>query len=114
MILKLISLSDFCTAVFEATLPTTTSIIRGKIEEEQAQALAKRGKLASEGNMFHFLGSMMYKDGEFIRTGQSNKEGGSSLLKGRGCLRHLLQEGPPPRPVERHGTVRHCTLSMLC
>ena len=60
------SSSGFDTAVFDATLPTTTSIIRGETEEERAQALAKRGKLASAGNMFCFLGNMMYNSKELI------------------------------------------------
>ena len=59
-------LLDFDTAVFDATLPTTTSIIRGETEEERAEALAKTGKLASAGNMYRYLGSMMYNSKELL------------------------------------------------
>ena len=64
MLIKL--LLGFDTAVFDATLPTTTSIIRGETEEERAEALAKTGKLASAGNMYRYLGSMMYNSKELL------------------------------------------------
>ena len=66
LIPRLNILPGFDTAVFNATLPTTTSIIRGQTEEEQAEQLAKTGKVASAGNMYRYLGSMMYNSKELL------------------------------------------------
>ena len=62
------------TAVFDATLPTTTSIIRGQTEEERARELAKTGRVAAAGNMFRFLGSMMYNSAELLLARQIARE----------------------------------------
>lgn len=59
-VLSIKLLLDFDTALFDATLPTTSSIIRGETEEEWAEALTKTGKLALAGNMYRYCGSMMY------------------------------------------------------
>ena len=69
--------SGFCTAVFDTTVSTTTSIIRGTTEKERAQSLAKTGKLASVGNMYHYLGSMLYNGAELLlahKIARQNKE----------------------------------------
>ena len=50
----------------DATLPTTTSIIRGETTGERAQALAKTGRVASAGNVYQFLGLMMYNSAELL------------------------------------------------
>jgi len=67
-------LSGFDTAVFDATLPTTTSIIRVETEKEQAEAPSKTGKLASTGNMYRYLGSMMYNSAELLLTRKIARE----------------------------------------
>ena len=64
----------FCTTVFDATLPTTASIIRGETEEGRAQDLTKTGKLASAGNMFRYLGNMMYNSAELFLSRQIARE----------------------------------------
>ena len=56
----------FDTSVFDASLPTTSCIIRGQTVEERAEALAKSGKVASAGNVWRFLGSMMYNSEEML------------------------------------------------
>ena len=62
--------------MFDAILPTTTSIISGETTEERAQALAKTGRVASAGNVYRFLGSMMYNSAELLlarKIGHENK-----------------------------------------
>ena len=50
----------------DATLPTTTSIIRGETTGERAQALAKTGRVASADNVYQFLGLMMCNSAELL------------------------------------------------
>ena len=67
----------FDTAVFDATLPTTTSIIRGETAAERAEQLAKTGKVAVAGNIYRCLGSMMYNSEELLlarKIARKNKE----------------------------------------
>ena len=52
--------------MFNTILPTTTSIIRGETTEEQAQALAKTGRVVSADNVYRFLKSMMYNSAELL------------------------------------------------
>ena len=59
-------LLGFDTAMFDVTMATTTSIIRGKTEEERVEALSKTGKLALVGNMYRYLGLMMYNSAELL------------------------------------------------
>lgn len=67
-------LSGYDTTVFDATLPTTTAIIRGETVEERAQQLAKSGRTASAGGMFRFLGSMLYNGEELLRAREIQRE----------------------------------------
>ena len=45
----------FFVGAFDAELPTTTKIKQGDTLEEQAQSLAKTGKVSSAGNAFVLL-----------------------------------------------------------
>ena len=58
-------------------MPTTTSIVRGQTEKERARELAKTGRVASAGNMFRLLGSMMYDGPDLLlarKIARENKE----------------------------------------
>ena len=60
--------------MFDATLPTTTSIIRGETAEERAEHLAKTGKTASASNIYRYLGLMMYNSKELLRAREIARE----------------------------------------
>ena len=66
--------AGFDTGVFDAVLPTTTCIIRGKTVEERARALAKTGKTAQAGGMFRYLGNMIYNGEELLRAREIQRE----------------------------------------
>ena len=57
----------FFVGAFDAELPTTTNIEQGDTIEEQAQTLAKTGKVSSVGNDFCALGSMLYNGEAILR-----------------------------------------------
>ena len=81
---KLISVHlslGFDTAVFDATLPTTTAIIRGQTGEERSQALAKSGKTASAGNMWRYLGHLIYNSEDMLRAREIAREMAASKRK---------------------------------
>ena len=68
----------FFVGAFEAELPTTTKVEKGDTIEEQAQSLAKTGKVSSAGNAYSALGSMLY-----------NRE---AMLQARGISREMKQK----------------------
>ena len=68
----------FDIAVFDVTLPATTSIIRGKTEEQRTETVTQAGKLALAGTMHRYLRLIMYNIEELLMacklTHKNNKE----------------------------------------